>query len=415
MMIFKLCSSLVSFSLAAGHSTSSLGYSSHSISVPGPPEWATLKVLGSNTLQTTFAPPLWDGGSPVTSYLVEWDKEAGIPEVQRIAISQNLNTNEIQKSSTSVPEVNEVQVIRTSATPHPEVQAITISPPSGDTTIDAAYSFALSLDTIETGGSLQFSGQISANADADGSRSSIAEILENMANVHERPTVDRARMNADGGHTYLVTFPVSMGDVPEMEVFMTDLPVSISTVEEGNQLNGSFRLELMGDLTADIPFDATSAEMQSHLEDLDSIGAVSVTRNAADEQGGFSWDIEFISEINAGNVDPIVVHGDGLVTSNPIGGALIENFGGVDGSYISGSFTLSFRKKYVVSLSGKTVLWISLIHVSLPPHYKVVQKQIRYPSMRTHPLLNGSLKPYPQLHRLRWNAQIWTFWVDVRG
>lgn len=338
----KFVSALVTLSsLAAGHDV--IGYS-QTASVPGPPEWATLQVLGSNTLQTTFAPPLWDGGSPITSYLVEWDKEAGIPEVQRITVSQNLNANEIQTITTSVPDVNEVQVIRTSATPRAEVQAITISPPTGDITVDSAYSFALSLDTIETGGSLQFSGQISANADADGSRLSVAEILENMANVHGRPTVERARMNADGGHTYLVTFPMSMGNVPEMKVLMTDLPVSISTVEEGNELDGSFRLEFMGDLTADIPFDATSAEMQSHLERLDSIGAVSVTRSAADEQGGFSWDIEFLSGDNSGNVDPIVVHGDGLFTTNPVGGALIENAGGVDGSYISGSFTLSFRE-----------------------------------------------------------------------
>jgi hypothetical protein len=341
----KLVSSIATLSLAAGHIDSIGNFNnSQSVSVPGPPEWATLKVLGSNTLQTTFAPPLWDGGSPITSYLVEWDKEAGTPEVQRIRTSQNLNTNEIQSITTSVPNINEIQVIRTSATPHAEVQAITVSPPTGDTTIDSAYSFALSLDTIETGGSLQFSGQISANADADGSRSSVAEILESMTNVHGRPTVQRATMNADGGHTYLVTFPVSMGNVPEMKVFMTDLPVSVSTVEEGNELDGSFRLEFMGYLTADIPFDASSAEMQSHLEHLDSIGAVSVTRSGADDQGGFTWDIEFISDDNAGNVDPIVVHGDGLFTSNPIGGALIENAGGIDGSYISGSFTLSFRK-----------------------------------------------------------------------
>ena len=47
--------------------------------------------------------------------------------------------------------------------------------------------------------------QFSANADADRSRWSIAEILENMSNVHGRPTVERARMNADGGYTYLGT------------------------------------------------------------------------------------------------------------------------------------------------------------------------------------------------------------------
>ena len=96
------------------------------------------------------------------------------------ATTQNLNANEIQTITTLVPPIHEFPVIHihTLATPRAEVQAITVSPPTGDATIDSAYSFALSLDTIKTGGSLQFSGQISANADADGSRSSIAGMVD---------------------------------------------------------------------------------------------------------------------------------------------------------------------------------------------------------------------------------------------
>lgn len=81
-------------------------------------------------------------------------------------------------------------------------------------------------------------------------------------------------MNPDGGHTYLVTFPTSMGNVPEMEVFMSDLPVSIMTLQHGNELEGSFRLEFMGELTADIPFDSSSFEMQISLENLGTVDAV---------------------------------------------------------------------------------------------------------------------------------------------
>ena len=125
---------------------------------------------------------------------------------------------------------------------------------------------------------------------------------------------------------------------------MTDFPASVFTVEEGNELGDSSRREFRGDLTADIPLDDTSAEIQTHLESLDSIGAVSVTSSAADEQGGFSWDIEFLSDDNSGKVEPIVVFGDGLFTTNPVGGALIKNSGGVDGSYISVSFSISFRE-----------------------------------------------------------------------
>lgn len=332
--------SLPLVALALGHNDASLLLHS----VPGPPEWATLNVIGANTLQATFAPPLWDGGSPITSYLVEWDKTAGIPEVQRVITSQNLNANEIQTITTSAPDINEIQVVRTSGSGISEVQAIIVSPPYGDTTIESAYGFAVSIDTINVGGSLQYSGQISANAVADGSRTSMAQILENMANVHERPTVTRSEMNPDGGHTYLVTFPASMGNVPEMDVFMSDLPISTTTVQEGNELEGSFRLEFMGELTADIPFDASSSVMQSKLESLDAVGAVSVTRSLADVQSGFTWEIEFLSDSNGGNLPSMKAHGDGLRTSNPLGGANVEVSTGRDGSYINGSFTLAFRK-----------------------------------------------------------------------
>ena len=40
----------------------------------------------------------------------------------------------------------------------------------------------------------------------------------------------------------------------------------------------------------------------------------------------------------------LIVHGDGLRTSNPVRGAEIAVESGRDGSYISGSFTLSFRE-----------------------------------------------------------------------
>lgn len=52
------------------------------LSVPGPPERATLETIAATTLRVAFEPPLSDGGSKVFSYLIEWDKEAGTPEVR---------------------------------------------------------------------------------------------------------------------------------------------------------------------------------------------------------------------------------------------------------------------------------------------------------------------------------------------
>ena len=94
------------------------------------------------------------------------------------ATTQNLNANEIQTITTLVPPIHEFPVIHihTLTTPRAEVQAITVSPPTGDATIDSAYSFALSLDTIKTSASLHFSGLISA--DVNGSQSLIAGMVD---------------------------------------------------------------------------------------------------------------------------------------------------------------------------------------------------------------------------------------------
>jgi len=86
---------------------------------------------------------------------VEWDR---IPEVQ--------HSNEVQAITTSTNDVNEFQIIQSTATPQGEIQT---------STVDALYSFSLVLGTTNSGVSIQYSGQISATADASGSRSSIEE------------------------------------------------------------------------------------------------------------------------------------------------------------------------------------------------------------------------------------------------
>jgi len=52
----------------------------------------------------------------------------------------------------------------------------------------------------------------------------------------------------------------------------------------------------------------------------------------SDEQSGFTWEIEFLSDSTGGNLPSfIVVHGDGLRTSNPVRGAEIAVVTGRDG------------------------------------------------------------------------------------
>jgi len=123
----------------------------------------------------------------------------GVSEVQRIANSLYLDSNEVQKINTTVEDINEIQIVTTSATPHGEVQTITVSPPPGESSLKSLYIFSLKLDTISTGGSLQCSGEISATADGSGSNSSMSEILGAMPNIHFPPLISKSDVNPDSG------------------------------------------------------------------------------------------------------------------------------------------------------------------------------------------------------------------------
>lgn len=223
------------------------------------------------------------------------------------------------------------------------MQAITVSPPPGEVALDSLYHYSLKLDTSSSGGNLQYSGQISATADASGSHSSLAEIVGAMSNVDYTPQVSKSNMNSNGGFTYLVTFPTSMRNVPELEVYVTDVPVSISTIEEANLLQGHFHLEYNGEVTDLIPIDASESELYHALISLSTIHDVKVSRSDGNDQNGYTWRIEFTSDENGGNLDDIIVHSENVSSSGNAVGAKVELVsGGIDGSFLSGSFVIHF-------------------------------------------------------------------------
>lgn len=249
----------------------------------------------------------------------------------------------MQKITTSAVDVNEVQIITSSATHINEVQEITVSPPPNTLELQSFWSYALQLDTSAHGGSLQHSGQISALAPSSGSRDSLAEIINNMINVDSGVQVTKSTQNQDGGYTYSVTFPLSMKNPPQLEIFLSDIPVTVQTIENGNLIDGTFRLGFEGETSENINFNADAAEMQGKLEALSSIGSVNVFRGAADDQNGFSWEIEFTSDFNGGDLSNINIYDETIMTTNPSGQARLElSEGGVNGSYITGTFKLEY-------------------------------------------------------------------------
>jgi hypothetical protein len=248
----------------------------------------------------------------------------------------------VQVISTHIDDINEIQTIKTSAQPKPEIQVISVTPAPGKSALSELNSFSVGLDTTSIGGSLQYSEKISAMACADGCPDSVSEILGRMDNFLERPNVTKSDMRPDGGYSYSITFPLSMKNVPQLTVLISDLPVDISTFQDGNVLSGFFLLEYHGEKTGRIPYDASEEQMETLLEELRTICDVSVTRSEADDQNGYTWDIEFPFSCNDGNVDQLIAHGDQLTTSSSAKDALVTVTTTVEGSLIQGSFVLGY-------------------------------------------------------------------------
>jgi hypothetical protein len=275
---------------------------------------------------------------------VEWDTKAGTSEVQRIATSLNINTNEIQSITTILDDIDEVQFVKASAISRGEVQTITISPPPGETSLKSFYSFSLRLNMTSSGGSISYSRQIPAITDAFTLKSILQEILTIPYVTLDVSQESQTTPNHEGC-TYAVTFPASMKNVPQLEVYLSDVPVFISTLEDANLLKGSFQIEFKGEVTHPIPVTAEPEQVQSALQELESIGEVLVTRSALDDQDGSTWRIQFISDLNGGNIEDLIIHSENVYTTNKVGGASVELImGGINGSYIDGSFVVVFGK-----------------------------------------------------------------------
>jgi len=66
----------------------------------------TLSIIDRDAVHTQFSPPLPDGGSPITLYMIEWDSKAAVSVNHRTTVL-NVNANEIQSLTTSLRGVNE--------------------------------------------------------------------------------------------------------------------------------------------------------------------------------------------------------------------------------------------------------------------------------------------------------------------
>jgi hypothetical protein len=327
--------------------------------VPDAPASADLTVYSGEELRMDWSAPLSDGGSAVHSYQVEWDSDPGTAEVQLITTSTYTHANEVQTITSYADDVSEVQTVTTSADSAGTSEIQWIRTAAVDSSYTVGGEFSVALDTSSQGGSLQYSGAISAVADADSDRDSVEQILEAMSNVAGIQQVTRSAADAEGGYTWSITFDASMGDVPQMVEESNSLhlgtEVTFGTAQDGNILGGTFRLTFADgeteETTANIAHDASSDEMRDALQALGNIATVEVVRDTdPDDQGGYTWTISFTSDENSGNVPDLqevfvecANDGDEDCLSGT-GATVAVNSQGVfaDGNELSGSFGLCY-------------------------------------------------------------------------
>jgi hypothetical protein len=132
-------------------------------------------------------------------------------------------------------------------------------------------------------------------------------------------TVNRGTVDANGGYEWTVTFtdgPVLGGDVQSIiangaNLKGNDHAIHVctdgstagacagTTSVQGNQLGGTFTLELLGHVTSPIDFNASDTDMKRILETLPNIGTVTVSRTRTSLEQTFEWRVTFASNPGA--------------------------------------------------------------------------------------------------------------------
>ncbi|KAF1318261.1 hypothetical protein FI667_g14082, partial [Globisporangium splendens] len=270
----------------------------------------------------------------VSAYLVEWDPDPGMREVQVVQTRSNTGANEVQTVRTFAANVDEVQQVSTTAAVVEEVQSISMRAAPGEVLSGV---FTLEMDTSASGGSKQISGVIGYDAPASGDRSSVLEILNVMSNIGPR-----------GGYTWLVTFIATMGDVPQFTLnssFLTGsgANVVLSTPVNGNVIapGSTFTLTFRGAQTSEIAYDASDATMKETLEVLSTIESVNVVLIGPDDQHGYSWKVTFASNssLNTGDV-PMIAVGANPKLVGTSAAVTVQQL--VAGNQLAGSFQLKY-------------------------------------------------------------------------
>ncbi|KAI9997870.1 hypothetical protein PInf_002127 [Phytophthora infestans] len=105
-------------------------------------------------------------------------------------------------------------------------------------------------------------------------------------------TFGRVDVTGTAGGPWAVTFVDLAGNLPLLSCGVTQTATEV-TPGSGNGLAGTFKLQLRGESTSPLSFDATAAEVAVALKGLSSIDDVTVSSQPGDANGGGAWLVTF--------------------------------------------------------------------------------------------------------------------------
>jgi hypothetical protein len=158
-----------------------------------------------------------------------------------------------------------------------------------------------------------------------------------------------SRTPKENGFAWSVTFLSLAGDLKQMVAHTStgwagsNASISVAESVKGTtRLGSTFALSMKGQQTANLTHNASAMEVQSALMALQTVSNVSVSRDAEDGHGGYTWSVTFLGDKDAGDLPLLTA--DGSALSGPGAGvAVSEVQPGSDP--LGGTFTLFFKKK----------------------------------------------------------------------
>merc|ERR1711871_1793145 len=199
----------------------------------------------------------------------------------------------------------------------------------------SASGFACSDNTVIEGNYIggYFVVGTSALIAADATASQMQTALESLTDFGEI-LVSRTGPTNQGGYTWTVTWATASGNQDPLTFAnsLTGSGVTITgtTLQDGNELGGTYTLEYAGSVTSSIPYSATADELDAALTSL--VGAVSVTRTATTTEGGSSYSVTFTGL--TGDVSPLVPYYSSTLTGV---GAVVKIMTETQGSAATGT------------------------------------------------------------------------------